>query len=122
MEHKVVACIIARTGSNRLPNKVILEINDKMLIEYIIEKMKRVKEIDEIYMCTTKESDDQILVDIAEKHGIKSHQGSTTSPISRMIDVGEIEKATHLIRITGDNIFTDEIFLSQMIKKHIENH
>jgi spore coat polysaccharide biosynthesis protein SpsF len=121
MKQKVVACIIARTDSNRLPNKVILEINDKMLIEYIIEKMKLVKEINEIYMCTTREKEDQVLIETAEKHDIKGYKGSTTSPISRMIEVGEIEDATHLIRITGDNIFTDEIFLSYMIKKHIEN-
>ena len=121
MKQKVVACIIARTASNRLPNKVILKIKGKMLIEYIIEKIKLVDEIDEIYLCTTKESEDKVLVDVAEKHGIKSYQGSTTAPISRMLDVGEIEDATNLIRITGDNIFTDEIFLSFMIRKHIEN-
>ena len=121
MKDKVVACIIARTGSARLPNKVIRKINNKTLIEYIIEKIKHTKEIDEIYLCTTKESRDQVLVEIAEELGIKSYQGSTTSPISRMIDVGNIEGATHLIRITGDNIFTDEVFLSAMVKKHIEN-
>ncbi len=117
---KNVACIIARTNSSRLNKKVLFEYNGITLIEYIIKKIKRAQLVDEIYICTTTEMDDKILIDIADKNGVKSFAGSRDSVISRMLNVGEIEEADNLIRITGDNVFTDEVYLDLMIEKHFE--
>jgi spore coat polysaccharide biosynthesis protein SpsF len=118
---RTVACIIARTASTRLPNKVLMEINGKKLIEYIIEKMKNVSNLDAIYLCTSIDDDDQILLDIAKKNGIKSYAGSRKSVIDRMLDVAKMENADNVVRVTGDNVFTDEFFLDRMIEEH-NNH
>jgi len=118
---KIVACIIARTNSSRLPKKVLRDVGNGMsLIEYIINKIKKSKLVDEIYMCTSVDDGDKILLDIASKCGIKSFAGSRESVIDRMIAVAEIENAQHVIRITGDNIFTDEVYLDIMIKNHLD--
>lgn len=114
---KTIGCIIARTKSRRLPKKVLKEINGKNLIEYIIEKMKYVKNLDEIYLCTSIDKNDKILLDIAERNDIKGYAGSRKSVINRMLDVAKIENADNVVRITGDNVFTDEIFLERMIKE-----
>lgn len=113
-----IGCIIARTASRRLPNKVLRKIKGKMLIEYIIKKMQRVKNLDEIYLCTSVDENDKILLDIASKNDIKSYAGSRKSPIDRMLNVAKMENAENVVRITGDNIFTDEIFLERMIEEH----
>lgn len=118
---KNIACIIARTESKRLPQKALLDINGLKMIEYIIQKVKRAKLIDEIYLCTTTEKSDKVLLELAEKNGIKSYAGSLNSVIDRMLEVAEIENADNLIRITGDNIFTDEVYLDLMLKHHLEN-
>jgi len=115
---KSVACIIARTNSTRLPKKVLRTVAGRKLIECIIDKMKRVKNLDEIYLCTSVDPEDQILLDIAKENGIKGYAGSRDSVIDRMLDVGEIENADCLVRITGDNIFTDEVYLDVMLEKH----
>ena len=118
---KNVACIIARTESKRLPQKAIIDINGLRMIEYIIQKVKKSKLIDEIYVCTSTEESDKVLLDIAKKNGVKSYAGSLNSVIDRMLDVAEIEKADNLIRITGDNIFTDEVYIDLMLNYHLEN-
>jgi len=118
---KTVACIIARTNSTRLPKKVLREINGIKLIEYIIQKIKKSKNIDEIYLCTSIDKNDEILLEIAKRNGIKSHAGSRDSVIDRMLDVAKIENADNVIRITGDNIFTDEVYLDLMINYHNQN-
>ncbi len=115
---KNVACIIARTNSKRLSKKVLREINGIKLIEYIIKKIKKSKHVDEIYLCTSVDKDDEILVEIASKNNIKSFAGSRDSAIDRMLEVAKIENADNVIRITGDNIFTDEVYLDLMIKYH----
>lgn len=119
---KTVVCIIARTSSTRLPKKVLKEIYGIKLIEYIIEKTKKSKNLDELYLCTSIDPDDEILLEIAEKHGIKSYAGSRESVIDRMIKVGDIENATNVVRVTGDNIFSDEVILDAMIELHNEHN
>lgn len=119
---KNVACIIARTNSSRLPKKVLKEIAGVKMIEYIIRKIKQAKLVDEIYICTSTTEEDKILLDIAKENGIKGYAGSLESVIDRMLEVGKIEQADNVIRITGDNIFTDEIYLDLMLKYHQENN
>ncbi|OPY16636.1 MAG: 3-deoxy-manno-octulosonate cytidylyltransferase [Syntrophus sp. PtaB.Bin075] len=115
---KTVGCIIARTNSSRLPQKVLRKINNKQFIEIIIEKMKRVRELDELYLCTSVDSMDRILLDVAVENGIKAYAGSRDSVIDRLLDVARIENADKVIRITGDNLFTDEIYLELMLEYH----
>jgi len=119
---KTIACIIARTSSTRLPKKVLREVAGLKLIEYIIRKIKKSRNIDEIYLCTSVDKEDKVLLEIAKQNGIKSFAGSRESVINRMIAVAEIENADNIVRITGDNIFTDEIYLDLMIKYHLQNN
>lgn len=116
-----VACIIARTNSTRLPRKVLLEVNGRKVIEHIIDRIKKVKDIDEIYIATSTHPDDEILGEIASKNNIKIHYGSERSVIDRMLEIGEKENAKNLIRITGDNIFTDPEILEITLKAHNES-
>lgn len=116
-----VACIIARTNSTRLPRKVLLEINGRRVIEHIIDRIKEVKDIDEIYIATSTHPDDKILGEIATQNNIKIHYGSETSVIDRMLEISEKENAKSLIRITGDNIFTDPEILEMTLTAHIES-
>jgi spore coat polysaccharide biosynthesis protein SpsF len=119
---KNVACIIVRTNSKRLSKKVLREINGIKLIEYIIKKIKRSKLVDEIYLCTSIDKDDEILIEIASKNNIKSFAGDRESVINRMLEVAKIENADNVVRITGDNIFTDEVYLDLMLKYHNKNN
>ena len=50
---KNIICIVARTNSTRLPQKVLKKIGDRMLIEHLIDRMKLSVEFDEIYICTS---------------------------------------------------------------------
>jgi spore coat polysaccharide biosynthesis protein SpsF len=118
---KNIACVIARTNSIRLQKKVLKEINGYTLIEYIMTKIKKSKFIDDIYLCTSIDKEDSILLEIAKKNNIKGYAGSRGSVIDRMLDVARIERADNVIRITGDNIFTDEVYLDLMLKYHIQN-
>lgn len=118
---KNIACVIARTYSNRLHKKVLKQINGYTLIEYIINKIKKSKLVDDVYLCTSIDKEDSILLEIAEKNNIKGYAGSRESVIDRMLDVARIERADNVIRITGDNIFTDEVYLDLMLKYHAKN-
>ena len=118
----VIACIIARTVSKRLPKKVLKEIHQGYsMLDYIIQRINNCKKIDEIFICTSSDESDDELVNVANKNNVKIYRGSKTKVIDRMIDVGEANNAKHLIRITGDNVFTSYEYIDKQIEI-IENN
>ena len=91
---KTVACIIARTTSVRLPLKVLRSLFEQYaVIDFIIERVKKVEMINDIYICTSYEPVDDILEDVARRNGVKIYRGDPTNIIERMLSVGEIENA-----------------------------
>lgn len=118
MQKKVVACIIARTVSTRLPLKIFRKIDSQYrMLDFIIERLKLVNEIDKIYLCTSSEVADDIMEDIVAEHNIGLYRGSANQVIERMIEVGKIENADYLIRVTGDNVFSSYEYLPYQIQK-----
>lgn len=114
---KVVACIIARTVSTRLPLKVLRDFRPHFsMLDFLIQNVKIQKEIDEVYLCTSREPVDDILEDVAARNNVKIYRGSPDQVIERMLSVGEKEDADLLIRITGDNPFTAVEFLPEQIR------
>jgi spore coat polysaccharide biosynthesis protein SpsF len=114
---KVVACIIARTVSKRLPLKILRDLKPGLsMIDFLIQRIKSVDKIDEIYLCTSEESVDDILSDVASRNDIKLYRGSADAVIERMLAVGDIEKADVLIRITGDNPFASIEFINHQLE------
>lgn len=118
---KNIACVIARTVSTRLPMKVLRTVNNaQSMLDFKITRLKEVKGIDSIYLCTSREVVDDILEDVAIKNGIKLYRGSPDAVIERIIAVGDRESADNVIRITGDNVFTATELLEQQIGIHVE--
>lgn len=123
MNNKTVACVIARTVSTRLPLKVLRNVvDDYSMLDFMIQRLKVVKNIDEIYICTSNEAVDEILVDVANKNKVKIYRGSPDAVIERLISVGDLEAADNVIRITGDNVFTSYEYLEEQISIHNENN
>lgn len=116
-----VGCIIARNASRRLPGKALRHVGDLTLIQYLMRKLKKSTQLEKIYLCTTTAIEDAELVRVATEEGILVFRGDRDSVISRMLAVGELERADTLVRITGDNVFTDEVYLDLMLQKHHEN-
>ena len=54
----------ARTGSTRLPGKVLKEINEKSLLQIHLDRLKKCKLVSEIIVATTTNSEDDILFNL----------------------------------------------------------
>ena len=117
MKIKTVACIIARTSSSRLPLKVLRDIHPGItVLDFLIQRIQATKLVDEIYLCTSRESSDDILDDVAIRNGIKIYRGSADLVIERLQAVREISSPEYLIRLTGDNPFIDPELLDAQIE------
>ena len=119
---KTIACIIARTVSTRLPIKVLRDLTPgTTMIDYLVQRLKTVQRIDEIYICTSSQPVDDVLEDVAIRNGVKLYRGSEDKVIERMIDVGTEEAADVVLRITADNPFTTTEYIDEQIQFVIEN-
>lgn len=118
---KVVCCIVARTNSKRLPEKVLKTVGGRRMIEQIIDRMRNVARLNEIYIATSTHPNDDVLERIAQENGIKAYRGSELSVIDRLLDIASLEGADYVVRVTGDNIYTDSRLLKLLISKSIEH-
>jgi len=113
-------CLIARIASTRLPNKVLKLIKGKKLIEYIINNLKESK-YSNIVLCTTELDEDDELEKVALDNGIKCIRGSVLAVSDRILKAANKYNFTDVVRITGDNIFTDYQLMDYLIDQHIQN-
>ncbi len=72
---KVVCIVQARVGSTRLPGKVLKKICGKTVLEHDIDRLRRVKNIDEIVIATTTLEKDNEIVKECEILDVKYFRG-----------------------------------------------
>ena len=53
---KIVATIEARMTSNRLPGKVLLDVEGISMLEHLVRRLRAVESIDQIVLATTDNS------------------------------------------------------------------
>jgi spore coat polysaccharide biosynthesis protein SpsF len=100
---KFGAIIQARTGSTRLPDKVIRNFyKDKTILEIIIENIK--DNFDgEIILATTNSSKDDTIIDICRKEKIKFFRGSEDDVLDRFIKAASEHNLDVIARVCADN-------------------
>lgn len=113
---KIVATIEARMTSSRLPGKVLLPALGRPMLAHLTARLKAVPSIDEIVLATTVNATDDVLVDFAEKDGIKVFRGSEADVMARVIGAAAAAKADVVVEITGDCPIIDPDLVEQTIR------
>ena len=99
--------ITVRNGSSRLPNKAWLEINGISSIEYLINRVKFSQLADKIVLCTTENSTDDNLVDLAKKNNIDYFRGSEEDKLERWFFAAKKHKVDFFVTADGDDTFCE---------------
>ena len=115
---KVVACIIVRLKSTRLANKALLDLAGYAMTEQLIRRLRKSKTITDIVLCTSTNVDDALLLEKAKDWGVAAYAGSEEDVLSRLIVVAEQTNADCVLRVTGDNPFTDAENIDRMVERH----
>ena len=115
MENKAII-IQARTGSGRLPNKVILPFyKDMCLLEIIIERLK--KSGLNIFVATSNNTLDDAIEEISLRSKVFCFRqdGDENNVLSRFKSIAENYNLTHAIRVCSDNPFISLNLLNNCI-------
>ena len=106
--------IQGRTSSTRLPNKIILEVDEQTtFLDVLLNRLKSLKIELPIILATSNLQVDSVLKVFANKHNIKFYTGSEQNVLERFIQCAEENELNAIVRICSDNPFID--------LKHIEN-
>lgn len=104
MRGKIVCVIQARTGSSRLPAKVLKKIEGFTLLSLVIKRVafSRFIDRDNILIATTERKEDDRIVKIAQQEGVNVFRGSEDDVLDRYYKALKAHPADIVLRITSD--------------------
>ena len=105
----------ARCNSKRLPNKVIRNIKNKPILEYIIERLQNISET-QLIVATTKSKNDDAICKICIKNDVPFYRGKKNDVLSRYYEISSKYKFKTIIRTNADCPFLDKDIIKKMIK------
>ena len=118
----IAAIIQARMGSTRLPGKVLKNINGSSLLEFQIERVKKSKNISDIIVATTTNSDDDEIEKFCLQRGIAFYRGSENDVLSRYYECAKIYNIQTIARLTADCPLIDPVLIDKVIDLYIESN
>lgn len=112
---KISAIIEARSNSSRLPNKILLKINNKTILEHLIARLKKSHNLNEIIIATTNNKCDDTIEIIAKKNKVKFFRGDEKNVLKRVLDAAKKFKVDIIVRVTSDCPLVDINLVDQYI-------
>ena len=115
MNDQVAVILQARTGSSRLPGKVLADLAGRPMLAFLVERLKRCASVDLCILATTELVEDDALAGLGESLGLTVVRGSQNDVLSRFALAAEQTQANVLVRVTGDCPLLDPGLLGEMI-------
>ena len=116
-----VAIIQARLTSTRLPNKILLNVNNKPLLWHVVERVKKAKLIDNIVLAIPDSASNDNLELFIKQYGWHFFRGSENDVLSRYYKAAIQFEADIIVRITSDCPFVDPAIIDKTINLHIRD-
>ena len=117
----VLAVIQARMSSSRLQNKTLELIEEKPLLQHIIERMKVCKNINNIVIATTSNSSDDKIEELSKKLNMECFRGDEADVLDRFYQAAKKYSPDIIVRITADDPFKDPKITDFIISQLINN-
>lgn len=116
----ILAIVQARTGSTRLPNKVLMKLGDKTVLEQVVDRVKKSTSITEVIVATTFHKQDLPIVKLCANNGVRVFCGSEDDVLDRFYQAAKLLQPKHVVRITADCPIIDPNVIDDVINKHLE--
>lgn len=115
---KVVAIVQSRMGSTRLPGKVLREVNGQPLIEILLHRLSKAKQIDQIVLATSINSENDKLTGVVNNLGYEVFRGNEQDVLDRYYHSAIKYRADIVVRVTGDCPLIDPELVDSIINRY----
>lgn len=97
------ACIVqARMGSTRLRGKVLSDLDGQPLLARLVNRLRRCQLIDDVVIATTRNTEDDAIIDLARRLDSRWHRGSASDVLARYVGAARESGADLIVRVTAD--------------------
>ena len=121
VQSKVRVVLQARTDSQRLPGKSMMQVAGFPLA--ILAGLRAANTGLEVMLATTKRSVDDLLVEAAISAGLSVYRGETENVTQRLIDsCKDLTDDSILVRLTGDNVLPDGDLIEEVLDYFIKTN
>ena len=118
-----MASVEARMTSSRLPGKVLMEsLPGVSMLEYMINRVKKSNNIDDIIVATTINKEDDPIVELCKKLKVKFFRGSEDDVLLRVLNAHEHFKSDIIVELTGDCPLIDYELIDKIIDVYNNNN
>lgn len=109
--------IQARTGSSRLPNKIMMELGGGTVLEHLVKQMRASKTLQQYVLATSDHPRDDILAAHAEKIGLHVYRGDEQKIMTRLKNAAVKFNAGIVVRLLGDCPLSDPEMIDSYVMK-----
>lgn len=102
MSARVLTVVQARTGSTRLPGKVLRPVLGKPVLTLMMERILRSHHAGTVVVATTEDRDDDAIVELCDRSGWPAFRGSTDDVLDRHYRVAATMGADIVVKIPSD--------------------
>ncbi len=113
---KRVAVIQARTGSSRLPGKILMDLGGQPMLAQVVRRVRRATLVDEVVVATTERRGDDAVEDLARALGVAVFRGSERDVLSRYVGAARASDADVVIRLTADCPLLDAALIDDVVR------
>ena len=113
---RVVAVVQARMSSTRLPGKVLARLGEHSVLELLLRRLGRARELDEILVATSSDASDDPIESEAQRLSVPVLRGSLTDVLGRYVQASASVDADAIVRITADCPLTDPAVVDQVVR------
>ena len=121
---KIGILITARLKSSRLERKILLPLNGKSIIDWIIGRAKNICGSEGVVLCTSTNVQDSVLYKNALKNGIEFYPGSEVDVLDRLYNAATYFGYDAFINVTADNplfsMYCAEIMIDWFKKENFD--
>jgi glutamate-1-semialdehyde 2,1-aminomutase/spore coat polysaccharide biosynthesis protein SpsF len=118
---KILACIQARTGSTRLPNKVMRKIMGREALLYMYDRVALANSVSQVMIITSTNTRDDKIEALCNANQIPCFRGDENDLLDRHYKAALSVGADFVLKIPSDSPLTDFRLINQMVNYWIEN-
>ena len=120
MNKNIDIIVQARFGSTRLPGKVMKILEDKLVLQHVIERLRKSKYVRNVIICTSIFTKDDIIFNFCKENNILCFRGSEQNVLERYYETAKYFDSKYVVRVTSDCPLVDSKFIDLMIEKYFE--
>ena len=111
---KVLVVVQARTGSTRLPGKVLMPLAGKPLLVRMLERVQAARTASQVIVATTTDSSDDPVVELAKQAGVACVRGHPTDLLDRHIAALRTTNCDAVSKIPSDQPLLDPALVDRV--------